>query len=962
MITGINRKWPYLGMWGAVAMAIGVCCLMVWLHFSHGRSLEGALRNLESLRSARAELAKGFLFMSLADEPSSPFEKGQGLALLDQALESFGTSAFLVADDPEVLVSFRKSLDAFRSNLEKYRQTAAPQPAKDVLLRIAFHDLESKVGMIDARIRTSLQDLHRRQDKEFQVALAGSMTLLGIVCGVLLLATRARIRSEELQQMLLERQAITLRSIGDAVVVTDEQGCVELLNPVAEELTGWKNEDAHGLMLEQVFCIINEETRTAVQNPVARVLSDGQTAGLANHTLLIAKDGTERPIADSAAPIRDALDRTLGVVLVFRDQTFEREAARHVQNYLRLFTEMSDAMALYNVVHEAGKGTVYRLVAANPAFERQTGLDPAQVVGQSLHEIFPAVPQELLDAFAQVVDTGESVSLEHHDSSNRWFDSRIFSISNLQIGIFSTDITERKQAEVMARSNAERLRHLFQQASVPLAYVEQSGRFVEINDQFTRVFGYTLSEIPTRDDWYALAYPDPDHRERVRVSWDASLTRAIDSGSTMIEAKEYLITCRNLQVRTMLVSGTLLGDSILITFVDLSERKRQEMELKQAKEMAEVANQAKSDFLANMSHEIRTPLNGLMGMLQLLEMTALDAEQQEYTEMAQRSGVRLTRLLSDILDLSRIEAGRMPIVAAAFDLEETFAAITETFAPLSKRKTVPLKIWIDPGIPRKLLGDEVRIRQVLFNLVGNAMKFTDAGSVRVEVSPLKPISRTRMRLLFTVTDTGVGIADDKQRQLCEPFTQVSGSPEKTHQGAGLGLAISKRLVGALGGSLLFDSEEGRGTAAYLMLPLDRQEHSVVMPRIETDARSDRFLTVLLVEDDEISRFSIQTMLQKLGHSVATAANGQEVLELLPTSVFDCILMDIQMPVLDGVAATRRIRAGESHLPTDIPVIALTAYAMRGDREKLMAAGMTDYIAKPVDVRVLQESLGKIRRS
>lgn len=395
------------------------------------------------------------------------------------------------------------------------------------------------------------------------------------------------------------------------------------------------------------------------------------------------------------------------------------------------------------------------------------------------------------------------------------------------------------------------------------------------------------------------------------------------------------------------------------------ERQRAEELLKAAKVQAESANHAKSEFLANMSHEIRTPLNGLMSMMQLLEMTRLDAEQHEYAAMAIRSGDRLTRLLSDILDLSRIEAGRLSLAQLEFRLSETFRAITETFGALSKEKGLPIHVRIAEGVPAVLVGDEVRIRQILFNVIGNALKFTDKGEILVEVWPLLPLPSGRVRLLFLVRDTGIGIPDDKISTMWEPFTQVANKYTRSQQGAGLGLSISSKLAHSMDGTITIDSTEGEGTSVYLMLPFGLPQGPAVPEHVEEAPQEGlaRPLRILLVEDDAISQLSEQMLLKKLGHRVLTARHGGEALEALRRDTFDCILMDVQMDVMDGLEATKRIRNDVSgDIDTKIPIIAMTAYAMAGDRERFLLAGMDEYISKPFAVQSLTDILGRIGRS
>ncbi len=385
-------------------------------------------------------------------------------------------------------------------------------------------------------------------------------------------------------------------------------------------------------------------------------------------------------------------------------------------------------------------------------------------------------------------------------------------------------------------------------------------------------------------------------------------------------------------------------------------------DLVSAKEAAEAASKAKSAFLANMSHEIRTPLNGVMGMLQLLKSTLLANEQQEYVDAAMEATRRLNALLSDLLDLSLIEAGKMALRKADFEIESLRRAILTLFSRAAEEKGLSLSFHIFPGVPPVLSGDSPRLQQLLFNLTGNAIKFTDKGAVRIEVSTLPFHRQGEIRLLFTVTDTGIGIPIDLQHRVFDPFVQAEESYTRSYQGAGLGLSIVKRLVGLMDAELSLDSAEDQGTSIRLSIPFSPA--SGLTPATSecpaTLTRMDRRLRILVADDDAISRLSTLRMLEKCGHETAPALNGEEALILLAQTPFDLILMDVQMPVMDGVETAKAIREGR--LGPDmarIPIIALTAFAMAGDKERIMGAGMNGYLAKPVELDALRIALAEI---
>lgn len=392
---------------------------------------------------------------------------------------------------------------------------------------------------------------------------------------------------------------------------------------------------------------------------------------------------------------------------------------------------------------------------------------------------------------------------------------------------------------------------------------------------------------------------------------------------------------------------------------DISELKRTEMELIKSKEKAEEATRAKSEFLANMSHEIRTPLNAIIGMTNLLMDENSGQSNREYIEIVRRSGDALLDIINNILDFTKIEAGMLELERQPFVLSECLEMAVDMVSVEAKRKDLPIECIIEDCVPTVVMGDPTRIRQILINLLNNAVKFTEKGKISVRVSGEKN-EEGLFEIHFAVKDTGIGIPEEKMGRLFQSFSQVDASMDRLYGGTGLGLAISKRLTELMGGKIWVESKAGKGSTFHVIIPVEPTlcgpieiGRSASMVDVSTEARSN--LKILLAEDNPINQIVAKKLLMKLGYSADVVSNGAEVLQALEGQHYDVILMDLQMPVMDGFKATKEIceKWPRNERPA---IIAMTASALEGDREMCLAAGMDDYVSKPVKMEMLKAAL------
>jgi len=527
--------------------------------------------------------------------------------------------------------------------------------------------------------------------------------------------------------------------------------------------------------------------------------------------------------------------------------------------------------------------------------------------------------------------------------------------------LIGTDNTARKLVEAEQKKLDQRLRDqqfytrsLIESNIDAIMTTDPSGIITDVNKQMEALTGCTRDELIGAP--FKNHFTDPQRAE-------AGIKRVLSEQ----KVTDYELTARARDGKETVVSynattfydrdRTLQG--VFAAARDVTERKRVEAELQQAKAAAESASRTKSDFLASMSHEIRTPMNAIIGIADLLAKSALSPEQDKYVQIFRRAGDNLLHLVNDILDLSKVEAEQLELERTGFSLRDLLEKVKEMVADRAVEKGLALVCEVAPDVPTDRIGDPTRLRQVLLNLLGNAIKFTESGEVTLRVAP-DADAAVPGALRFSVSDTGIGIAEEKLGAVFERFTQADSSTTRKYGGSGLGLTISKRLVELMGGRIWVESAVGKGSVFSFAVPLEIRTEPARRAAVPVGTGSDRplpALQILLVEDSPDNRTITVAFLQDTPYRVETAENGAIACEKFIAGHYDLVLMDRQMPVMDGLTATRAIRAWEqANQRSPTPIIALTAAALKGDREKCIAAGCTAYLTKPIKQDVLLQAI------
>ena len=816
----------------------------------------------------------------------------------------------------------------------------------------------------DLLVMSNITELKAAFNRDITLGGIASAIILAALFGlsfVMLRRTDAGICAQEKKLRESEEHlSATLRSIGDGVIACDTAGAIATLNTAAETLTGWTGAEAAGKPIQEVFRIVNAHTRETVDNPVFRAIAEGKNVDLANHTVLIARDGAERQIADSCAPIRNASGAVSGAVLVFRDVTEEyrqREELRISEAKLAnavdiaklgyweldipggMFTFSDSFYAIFRTTAEKAGG--YRMPVADYA-ARFVHPDDAPMVGEEIKRVLESNDPKFSRYFEH--------RMLYADGSVGYVAVKYFVVKNSTNETIKTygvnqDITERKLMELELESERMRLAGIIEGTHVGTwEWNVQTGETV-FNERWAEMIGYTLEEISpvSIETWIKYSHPDDLKRsgELLEKHFRGELDY-YDFESRMRHKNGEWVWVLD---RGKVISRTRDGKPLLMfgSHVDITERKRAEEALRIAKEQAEAASKAKSQFLANMSHEIRTPLNGVIGFTDLLRNTPLSPEQQLYVENANVSGHALLNIITDILDFSKIEAGMMTLEMIKTDMFLLFEQSVDIVKFAAGKKKLEILLDVDGAMPRFAMVDPIRLNQVLVNLLGNAVKFTEKGEVELKAR-YTPVDSGRGTFSISIRDTGTGITEAQKEKLFKAFSQADASTTRRFGGTGLGLIISDMVVQKMGGKIQVESVEGKGSTFFFDLTTDTAPG---------DARSyediSRIKRCLIIDDNANNRLILEHMLANWDITCESCGDGLTALEILKTSKpFDIIICDYNMPDLDGLETIRRIREKLELTPEIQPMILLYSSSDDPDVHKRCDdLGVRFCIAKPV---------------
>lgn len=741
----------------------------------------------------------------------------------------------------------------------------------------------------------------------------------------------------------------------------DENAVFTYSSPRISDLLGYEPEEILGLNAFDLMTADEAERVHKHFDPIAEKYLPFNNLINTN----IHKDGHEVVVESSGTPIFDKEGRFRGYRGIDRDIT-ERT---HTEDLLR-----ENTSKLKDII-ETSTEWIWEM----DAFGRYTYSNDAlgSILGYSAEEFIERAFSDFLhvDDLAEVSRIlpkyieekrgwqGWALRWKHKDGSYRWLESN----ANVVIGTSGQvkgfrgsdrDVTERKRILEELSASKEKLNDIVTLLPQAIYEADINGKLIFVNRAAFELFGY--NEVDLAAGLNVLDMFVPEEVQKVRGNVD-KLYWAKAEGSHEYTAQRKDGSTFPVIIYSNVVMRENEPVGIRGVIVNISKRKKYEQELEKARDAAESNNRAKDEFLANMSHELRTPITAILGFSELLEGTELSEKQQKYLATIITSSESLLGLVNDLLDIAKIEAGMVQLDSKEFNLRRLVSEIIHSQKPAAKAKKITLKSLINGNTPETLVGDPLRLKQILLNLVVNAIKFTKKGQVLLTVKVDKSLQSSDI-ICFDVTDTGGGMKKEDIDKIFRPFSQLDTSPSRSFSGAGLGLTICSKLSAIMEGGIEVDTTEGIGSSFLVRLPFERggisSEGGEYSTKKRVDVSDDTPLQILLVEDYAGSRQFFTEALKRYGHEVDQAKNGAEALEKLHLKKYDITLMDLQMPVMDGMEAIKRIRAREKGTGEHIPVIALTAHAMEKDRVEVQSKGFDGYISKPLKIF---ELLAEIKR-
>ena len=790
-----------------------------------------------------------------------------------------------------------------------------------------------------------------------RVATAVGMIAYLFTCALIIVIGEVARRAEARAFQQRETSRVTLQSIGDGVITTDTKGCVTYINGVAAALTGWSLDEAVGQPLERVFNIVNEVSRKVVENPSTKALREGVVVGLANHTILIKKDGTECPIDDSAAPIRNEEGHVSGCVLIFRDVTAQRLAERDKANQLHTARLLASIVESSNdaIIRKSLNGTIE---SWNAAAEQLFGYTAEQAVGQHISIVIP--PERLADEDKIIASLKLGKRIQHYETERVRSDGKriIVSLTISPIKDESGNVVGASKIvrDITAKKRAETDRQMF------VTLVENSTDFIGICDLegvpfFVNRAGLEMVGLESIEEAKRTAVRDFFFPEDQAKLMDEFFPGVLEQGHGEIEVR--FRNFKTGEARWMAYKVVALTDSAdePVAFAtvsqDVTERKQLADDLRRLAADLSEADRRKNEFLATLAHELRNPLAPMSNMLEVVKRANGDWEVlKQAHETLERQLGQMVRLVDDLLDLNRVTHDRLELRRSEVELSSVIQQAVEVARPLVDSAGHHLSVDL-PDEPVYLDADRDRLAQLFGNLLNNSCKYTKPGGV-VSLSA----QHVGDEVVVAVKDNGAGIPAEKLESIFDMFMQVDRTSERSQGGLGIGLTLVKRLTEMHGGSIEARSDgEGQGSEFIVRLPiLNRpvvaEESS---SRLASDPQAQR--RVLIVDDNLDSAESLAMLLEITGNKTYMAHDGLEALEQIEKYRPEVVLLDIGLPRVDGHEVCRRVR--EKSWGKDIVVIALTGWGQDDDRRKSEEAGFNGHLVKPVDYDKLLELLAAL---